>query len=674
VGHQFKALVIAILLTCSAAQSDPIINTVAGNGTADFSGDEGPAVDATLNEPVRLTLDHAGNVYFSDRRNHRIRKINVLTGVITTVAGNGSDNFSGDGGPAVDAGVPSPSDVVLDAAGNLYISSYFRVRRVSATTGLITTFAGTGPPPYGAPTFAGDGGPATSAVVDANGLAIDSAQDLFIADYTNHRIRKVSAETGIIETVAGNGSASVGCALGGSTAVDSSLPYPDDVLIDGDGNILVTEIFCNRIRRIDTQTWEVKTIAGNGTGGFAGDGGLATDASITTSYSIAVDRAGNVYIADGYSNRIRMVSAETGVIDTVVGSGDAGWFNGTYGGDGGFATDAYLNYPLGVAVDAANNLYVADSRNNRVRKVTDIVPEPVGILQSLTLGTAEVAGCKSLTAKVTLSGPAPPEGVVITLSDTMVAASTPATLKLLSGATTKKFTIKTTPVSVEEAGLVSATLGSETLSQPLTVRPMGLHSVTLTPTSVIGSQPVSGMAKLECNAGPGPITVDLSSNNAVVADPVAASLVVPQGLRSANFDVATNAVQTKSYATIAGTANGITKSKKLTVNVAAAVSPTSLKFGSVSVGQSSATLNATLTNRGTVPFSVNSISLTGTAASWFAQTNNCPASLEPGVACTVSVTFKPISAASKSAKLSIATGATATPLSVSLSGTGVLPP
>jgi hypothetical protein len=200
---------------------------------------------------------------------------------------------------------------------------------------------------------------------------------------------------------------------------------------------------------------------------------------------------------------------------------------------------------------------------------------------------------------------------------------------------------------------------------------MGMASVSLTPTSVVGSQPVTGKATLECKAGPGPITVDLSSTNATVASPVAANIVVPQGVQSANFDVTTNAVQTRSYATIAGTANGITKSKKLTVNVAAAVAPISLKFGSVAVGQTSAPLNATLTNKGAVAFSVDSISLSGTAASWFAQTNNCPASLAAGASCTIGVTFTPQAAASKSAKLAIQTSATSTPLSVSVSGTGI---
>jgi hypothetical protein len=294
-----------------------------------------------------------------------------------------------------------------------------------------------------------------------------------------------------------------------------------------------------------------------------------------------------------------------------------------------------------------------------------------GPLSSLSLKSASVAGCKSVTGTVTLSAPAPAAGTIVSISDTLTAATTPLTVTVPAGGTSKTFLVKTVPVAVAESGVVGATVGSTTLTQTLNVRPMGLASLTLTPTSVVGSQPVTGRATLECKAGPGPITVDLSSNAPTVANPVAASIVVPQGVQSGNFDVTSTPVQAKSYATIAGTSNGIAKSKKLTVNMAASVSPTSLKFGSVPVGQTSVPLNATLTNKGAVPFTVDSIALTGTYASWFAKTNNCPASLAPGASCTISVTFTPQAALTKSAKLSIATSATSTSLSVSLSGTGI---
>ena len=302
---------------------------------------------------------------------------------------------------------------------------------------------------------------------------------------------------------------------------------------------------------------------------------------------------------------------------------------------------------------------------------------PYGValqLQSLTLNSSEVAGCKSVSGKVTLSAPAPAGGVVVTLADTLAAATTPATVKLLEGATSKSFTVKTVAVDARQSGTVSATLGSTTLSQPLALRPMGMLSVSLMPTKVAGTQPVAGTAKLECKAGPGPVTVNLASSQPAVAQPVAPAVVVAQGLQSASFDVTTSKVLAKITASISGTANGITKAKTLTVTPAAVASPTALKFGSVVVGTTSAPLNATLTNAGAVAIAIDSISVTGTSASWFPMAENCPASLAPAASCTITVTFQPLAAASRSAKVSIASSATAAPLTVAVSGTGTLAP
>ena len=318
-------------------------------------------------------------------------------------------------------------------------------------------------------------------------------------------------------------------------------------------------------------------------------------------------------------------------------------------------------------------LTVTDTRGitNSITKPV-VIGEPVLALavQSLTLNQSEVAGCKVLAGSVTISGPAPANGTVITLSDTLAAVSAAATVTVPSGATTKTFSIKTVPVASSETGLFKATLGSVTLSQSLKVRPIGPLSVTLVPNPVVGGNPVVGTARLECIAGPGPVAVALASSNTAVAHPVAASIVVPQGLQSAPFALVTSPVLAKRTASISGTANGITKSKTLTVVPAASVSPTSLRFGSVRVGSTSSLLNAMLTNNGAA-FNVSSVSLVGTAASWFGiKSNNCPSSLTAGASCSIGVTFKPLAAASKSAKLSIATGATSTPLSVVLSGTG----
>jgi len=296
---------------------------------------------------------------------------------------------------------------------------------------------------------------------------------------------------------------------------------------------------------------------------------------------------------------------------------------------------------------------------------------PGTLLAGLTLKSALVAGCKSVSGIVRLSSPAPVGGVVVTLSDTLNAATTPVSLQIPEGSTSRSFTVKTAVVASSQSGTVSATLGGTTSSAPLTVRPMGLTSLTLIPSTVVGGQASTGTATLECLAGPGPVTVDLSTSNAAVASPVAATVVIPQGLKSGTFTVATNPVLSKTNPMITGTASTTTKSRRLNVVPAAAVSPTRLAFGSVPVGQTSGAMVATLRNDGVVPFAVNSISLIGTYASWYSQTNNCPANLAAGASCTISVTFTPQAALSKSAKLSIATSATSTPLSVSLSGAGI---
>jgi hypothetical protein len=200
---------------------------------------------------------------------------------------------------------------------------------------------------------------------------------------------------------------------------------------------------------------------------------------------------------------------------------------------------------------------------------------------------------------------------------------------------------------------------------------MGVMSLTLSPTTAVGSNAVAGIAKLECKAGPGPITVDLSSSNPAVANPVATSVVVPQGLQSVSFDVTTSLVQSKTAATITGTANGIQKSKTLTVTPAAVVTPTALKFGNVPLNTSSS-LSTRLTNKGSTAFAVRSIGLGGPSPQYYWMTHTCRATLSPGAYCDITVQFTPTVAAYRSAYLYLATDATSLPLKVVVSGTGVI--
>jgi hypothetical protein len=291
-------------------------------------------------------------------------------------------------------------------------------------------------------------------------------------------------------------------------------------------------------------------------------------------------------------------------------------------------------------------------------------------LAKLTLNKSVVAGCQSVTGTLTLPGPAPAGGTTVPITDTLASATAPATVTVPAGATSARFVVKTAPLLARESGSVGVNIDGLVVSQTLHVRPTGLASLSLRPASVVGALPTVGTATLECPAGPGPVTVDLASSLPGVAGPVAASVVVPQGIRSAPFEVTTSAVLNRTKASIKGTANGLEKSRTLTVSPAASVSPTSLRLGGQPVGTTSSALEVTLSNNGALAASVEAVALTGTSADWFAQSNDCPATLPAGASCAISVAFTPLAVASKSARLTVTTSATDAPLAVSLSGSG----
>ncbi len=317
------------------------ISTVAGNGTPGYAGDSGTATGAQLRQPVGVAVDALGNLYIADTQNNRVRKVDT-SGTITTVAGNGSAVFSGDGGAAVAAGLDYPAGVALDAAGNLYIADEYnnRIRKVD-TSGVITTIAGNGT--VGA---AGDSGPATSAqLYYPTAIALDGSGNLYIADNQNNRVRKVNS-SGTITTVAGNGTASF---FGdGGPAVAAQLNYPTSVAVDISGNLYIADYGNQRIRKIDT-LGNITTVAGNGTSSYLGDGGPAVAAALNYPTGVAVDTLGNLYIADYVNNRVRKVDS-SGTITTFAGNGTAG-----YSGDGGPAPASMLYQPTSVAIPPTSN-------------------------------------------------------------------------------------------------------------------------------------------------------------------------------------------------------------------------------------------------------------------------------------------------------------------------------
>jgi uncharacterized repeat protein (TIGR02543 family) len=291
-------------VTCSTDLQSSLlpgtIITVAGTGAAAFSNDGGAAVLAQINAPYSVALDAAGNLYIADNGNNRVRKVAAGTGVISTFAGTGTPGFSGDGDLATRAAFNNIGGITFDNAGNMFIADYGnnRVRKVAAGTGIVTTVAGSG-----SAVFAGDGGPANLAGLNPNGIAVDSAGNIYIADYGNNRIRKVANDTGYISTVAGNGTA--GFSGDGDQATSASINHPTFVAFDSLGNLHIADAENNRIRMVAKDTGIITTIAGNGIAGFSGDGGPAVSAGINTALSVSFDGSGNMYISDFGSYRIR---------------------------------------------------------------------------------------------------------------------------------------------------------------------------------------------------------------------------------------------------------------------------------------------------------------------------------------------------------------------------------
>ena len=351
-----------------------IFTTVAGTGVEGFSGDGGIATSARLSQPSAAAVDAAGNIYIADLRNHRIRRVAVAggmvnTGIISTVAGNGNDQFSGDGGPAVSAQLYAFATAV-DAAGNIYIADALnhRIRRVSPS-GIITTIAGTG-----ASGYSGDGGPATAAkIYDPWGVAVDGAGNVYIADYANARVRRVST-SGIISTVAGTGTA--GFSGDGGPATAAQIRWPCAVAVDAAGSLYILEYGNVRLRRVSA-SGIITTVAGNGTTGYSGDGGPATSAQFDDARGVAVDQFGNIYIADLRNHRIRIVSPN-GIINTLAGTGAQG-----FSGDGGPAASAQLYLPDSVAVDGTGNIYFTDFGNHRVRRISSPTPFQQNIITTI---------------------------------------------------------------------------------------------------------------------------------------------------------------------------------------------------------------------------------------------------------------------------------------------------
>jgi sugar lactone lactonase YvrE len=425
-----------------------VISTVAGNGNYGFDGDGGLATAASLASPYGVAVDSTGQLLIADSDNYRIRKV-TTAGQISTVAGIGSRGFSGDGGAASAALFNFPGGMAVDSSGNLLIADTdnSRIRKLTPA-GIVSTIAGNG-----GIGFAGDGGLATAAVLNLPGsVAVGPDGTVYISDCSN-RIRKV-APNGVISTHAT--SSWLFCSFFYYTYEQLSR---GPLAVDASGNIFVADTFHYRIDKV-APDGTVSPYAGSGSSsyGFSGDGGPALSAKITEPWGIALDAAGNLYIADTWNNRIRKVTPG-GIISTIAGTANAG-----FSGDGGPAISAQLNMPTALAVDAQNNLFVADTNNNRIRKI-DLV---TGIITTIAgNGTAGVSGDGGPPTQAQLD--APTNIALNANGDLFISDSTNSRIRKVTSNLTVPTITKVTPAFGAQGATGSFMLEGTSFTRPLTI-------------------------------------------------------------------------------------------------------------------------------------------------------------------------------------------------------------
>lgn len=654
--------------------STGIITTVAGNGIYAYSGDGGLATSASIYDPQGIGLDSVGNLFIADYGNYRIRRVDAVTGIITTVAGNGVRGFAGDGGPATSAEFSLTWSVSVDGSGNLFIADTdnHRVRRVDATTNIVTTVAGGG-------STLGDGGPATSAFL--NGIfavVLDGSGNLFLADAANELIRRVDHSTGIITSIAGSGNP--GFSGDNGPATSANLNFPMSVAVDPSGNFLIADTFNNRIRLVNNATGKISTVAGGGTGG---DGGSATNGTLVQPYGVAFDPSGNLYLADGVNERIRRVDALSSVITTVAG---VGWQGNT--GDGGSATSATLLDPRAVAADGLGNVYFSSS-SGTIRKVSlssgtissvftgiksygggltvdgsgnvfvtntgnqvllvDHVSGSVAVVAGN--GNGGYSGDGGLAPYATMTSP---QGVAIDLSGNLFIADTgDNVIRRVDGQTGIITTVAGTGIGGYAGDFGPAT--NALLNGPQNVAVDAFGNLFVADTANSRIRRVDGTT--------GVITT--IAGNGTVAGPSAdggpatsASIAYPPVVAIDKFE----------YVYICDSVNN--RIRRVSPPPNATLSATSLTFGNQLVGTISASQTIQLGNRGPQPLGISDIAVSGANASEFTVIHNCPAMLAATSNCTITVTFAPAAQGAHVGVLTITDTSSDGPQTVQLAGTG----
>lgn len=568
-GKLLSLLFVSFMVVTTKGQT---ITTIAGTGIAGFGGDNGLAVSAQLNmfDP-QICTDAVGNIYIADENNHRIRKIDITTGTITTIAGTGVSGFSGDGGLATSAQFANPVGVAVDNAGNIYICDYFnsRIRKINIS-GIITTITGTG-----VQSSTGDGGLATAATVNRPGnICVDPAGNIYFTELFGHRVRKI-ATTGTITTYAGTGASGSNSGNGG-LATSALLNYPWAITNDAAGNVFVGSYDPNfngsQVRKIATNG-TITAYAGTGVTGYSGDGGLATAAQINSIGSICINNIGEMLISDRVNYRIRKV-ALSGTITTLAGNGTSG-----FSGDGGLSTSAQISIPWGIASYGCNTYFVDGTA--RIRRVVG------GANPTITVNSGSICSGNTFTMvpsganTYTFQGGSATVSPTTTTSYTIVGTSTAGCVS--ASPATSNLTVNAQPTIAVNSGSVCA--GSSFTMVPsgastytfqggnAVISPTANASYTVVGTSTAGCvSPVSATSNITVNALP---TVSATSNSTLLCVGQTASLsasganTYTWSTTSNNTVIAISPTTTTSYTLIGTDGNGCVNASLITQSVSA---------------------------------------------------------------------------------------------------------
>jgi hypothetical protein len=597
--------------------SSGTIKTVAGIGSScGFSGDGSSATAAQMYYPFGVAVDSSDNMYIADTENIRVRKA-ALGGTINTVAGNGTLYYAGNGTPATGASFYNPTSAVPDASGNLYVADFNNciVRKIAAT-GTITTLAGT----PGLCGYSGDGGAATSAMLNHPQKAVsDAAGNVYIADVYNCVIRKVATGTGNITTYAGS---TCGYGGDGGAATSAQLYYPSGLTLDLSGNLYIADYENQRVRKV-TSSGTISTVAGNGTAGYLGDGGLATSAELYSPLDVAVSASGSIYVADYNNVRVRVISS-AGIITTFAGNGAGGFQE-----DGVPASETSLYYPTGVAVDVAGDVLISDYDNNRTRWVN-------GQGTIYTVSGDGTYGFSGDGGVATSAEVAQPYGVGVDPAGNIYVAD------YMNNRIRKVNAIANVNSSSYNASFPQQALG--TFSQPQVLTLTAVGPATISSFTVTGDF-------LESDNCP----ASLASGATCQVEILFAPTVV--GIRTGTLTIITNSYFNDAVnINLSGTGGYLV------------YTPTSINFGSLTVGKPSTVQKITYTNKSTAAITFTSV--TSNNSQFAVTANTCTGSIAAAKTCVISLTFTPSSVGVQKANITVVDSDYTSPQLIPLRGTG----